>query len=103
MKCRLKVREFSIGPAHDPYGASEYTLEHGEDTTTYYRDGLYSQRVTHNGKVVFQSYGDEEVQERTALRIFELMAGISYNQFNRAYERLNPYFEDPMGNPSDYI
>lgn len=36
----IQYREWNIGPAHDPYGASELTVTLGDKTAVYYEDGL---------------------------------------------------------------
>jgi hypothetical protein len=36
------------------------------------------------------------------LHLFQHFAGMSYDQAIRAYNRAQPYVEDPMGSLSDY-
>jgi hypothetical protein len=108
----LRIRQFSIGPAHDPYGAIEFCYTCNGITTTLYRDGLLNIKVTHDDRKVFigvHGYfkdlfiGDAEEE---AERVFAELTGLTYNQFNRAYEKLNPpglEFEDPMGSLASYM
>lgn len=108
----LSIREFSIGPAHDPYGASEYCYSCNGSDTILYRDGLYSISVRHNGVTVFSGHADPEKHgkpdaQEEAEQVFAELTGLTCSQFNRAYEKLHPPgfddFEDPMGPLSNYI
>ena len=96
MKRTLAIKRRSVGPIHAPYGATEFVVNAGEDTTILYRDGLLTIKVIHNGVVVFNG---SEANESAASDVFAGHTGLTYNQFNRAYEKLHPQcdFDDPLG------
>lgn len=40
MKTVIDVKDWTIGPAHDPYGATSVRITHGDVTATRYWDGF---------------------------------------------------------------
>ena len=115
---RVIKTEWSIGPAHDPYGATEIKLLHNDGTAaTWYSDGLGTNRVKFYSD--YQStairvmgwyesgFTLEEKREERQLRLKANMlarhlVGIS---FDAAEVELNEtcFEEDPMGPASMYI
>lgn len=93
---KLHRRSGSEGPAHDPYGFVEYSVTtNGRTVKLHCGLGTF---LTVNGRRVVDSHSDAELAS-----IFEEMTGISPKQFEKYYDRVHPWFDDPMGNPSDYI
>lgn len=89
----LHLRTGSEGPRHDPYHFDEYTVSTPEFTVT-----------AHMGLGSSLSIDGEEVtrDEADVVEHFERLTGIPLRKFAKYYERVHPYFEDPMGSPSMY-
>lgn len=91
----LDLRNGTEGPKHDPYSYSEYIVEK-DGVEIVLHLGLTS-RLTVQGETLAE-HDDELCAEE-----FETLTGIPMNKFERYYYRVHPYFEDPMGHPSQYI
>lgn len=97
-------RDWSIGPAHDPYGAQQMTFKHNGHETDLYCDGLGRIWVKFDGVTVFESNDSmDKAVCRQAEETFELFSGLSIKQFDKAYNRLTNFDEDPMGCPSMHM
>ena len=87
------------GPKHDPYSFEEFIYEcNGKVTTLHMGLGVWME--SSSGKLL---YARSDAQERAIIRWFEIRIGMTMERFNKAYYRVHPYFEDPMGSISDYI
>jgi hypothetical protein len=98
-KRKMSHRSGSEGPRHDPYHYDEFTLvevNDGVTRTVTLRAGL-GIRIEVNGKVMIEGYDSEDV-----VGIFEELTGLSMDKFRRSYNRVHPYFEDPMGSLAMY-
>ena len=87
------------GPAHDPYSFTEYSLTVNGRTYTAHMGLACWLRVAEGRRSKTLVQHDSEKVEKT----FERFAGFRLRDFDRYYDRIHPYFDDPMGNPSDYI
>lgn len=92
---RLFCQTGAEGPLHDPY--------HYEERTVTVNDRTYT---LHTGlgtwlKVDGQKVG-EDLEEEWIIYRWEVLTGLTIEQFDRHYCRIHPYFEDPMGSFSQY-
>lgn len=99
----LDMRRGTEGPKHDPYAFSEYIVK---------QNGI--RYVAHLGlaewmKVVYprddehpRGHEVKVAEFEHVERAFEYLTGIALRRFEEYYERVHPYFEDPMGHPSMY-
>ena len=86
---KVSIKNWSIGPKHDPYGAEELTVvTTAGKVVTYYRDGLGNNRVEVDGEVAASIHAYNVIAELTLKDLFEEYAGISYSQAYKAWERL---------------
>jgi hypothetical protein len=109
----------SVGPKHDPYHRDIYTITinkkkveliecalagtllyvNGKDYTSklpwkhYRRDA--------DGKIVYLK-DHEQPKEIVTIHRFEKITGLRIKNLRDIYDRLHPYFEDPMGEPWMY-
>ncbi len=92
----IQITHGSEGPAHDPYAVEtiKFTNMQGY-TVTLVNGSLTGIRIYGETPSVF-AVGNE------ALNVFKLWTGISVARAVKIYnERFD--FEDPMGNPGDFI
>jgi hypothetical protein len=95
-KRKITHRQGTEGPRHDPYSYEELTVQVNNTTTTIRFGSLGYVWVTWNGQRC------PEGDTAQMLHLFQHFAGMSYDQAIRAYNRAQPYVEDPMGSLSDY-
>jgi hypothetical protein len=84
----------SEGSSHDPYSFTEYLFIEN-DMTVKLHAGLCVW-ITVNGV----SLGVPEEKVGSA---FLSYTGLSPDQFVKIHDKLHPWFDDPMGHPSQYI
>ena len=86
---RTKVREFSIGPASDPYSATSITARDGTKTAEFYYDGLgcYRMELT-DGELLVRSESwhglfrrDDATDAAKRVRGIELKARLLFKRF----------------------
>ena len=101
-----KVRNRSIdcrtgneGPTHDPYGYTEFIVYCNNEVVKLHMGLVVWLEI----KDAFRSVARVHDEAPALEALFEKATGISPRNFLRYYERVHPYFDDPMGNPSDYI
>lgn len=98
---KLGRRTGSEGPRHDPYAFEKRTMTvNGEDCTLHCGLDCY---ISVDGERVL-GYGDVcgDHVEDLIVGTWCAMVGMDPDQFDRAYERVHPYFDDPMGSLRDY-
>ena len=70
-------------------------------------DGTDIKVILHCGSVLYVDGVNQEIygmdQDEQVANAFKELAGITLQQAEHINEKLHPYFEDPMGSPSDYI
>lgn len=100
---KLNRRSGAEGPAHDPYGFTEYVVEINGDVIVAHRGLVSWLKVTPRGAVRPRLVMRQD--ESSIQRGFEIMTGIALRDFDRYYDRAHPEsdFEDPMGPASRYI
>lgn len=94
----IHITHGSEGPAHDPYAVETIKFTDMQGYTVTLVNGSLSgmKLYSESEPLIPFSEGPE------ALKIFEQMTGMSVTRAVKIYnERF--YFEDPMGNPGDYI
>lgn len=95
---KLRRRDGTYGPAHDPYSFTERTVDvhtpHSHDVITL-----------HCGLGVWLIWNGVRItdDEDMAVALFEFRTGMTVAQFDRAYDRVHPYVDDPMGPLSRYV
>lgn len=87
------------GPAHDPYGYTEFIVRCNNETIKLHMGLVEWLEIKDNFRSVARVHDDIKV----LAALFEKATGIPPRKFERYYDRAHPYFDDPMGNPSDYI
>jgi hypothetical protein len=99
----IGINHRTEGPRHDPYGFNEYMYEVNGKVF-----------ILHAGLAVWLRVGgkngrDIRAPKRTTNRDkwlmakFEDITGLSLEQFEKANDRINPYFDDPFGSPRMYM
>lgn len=91
---KLRCEHGTEGPKYDPYSFTTRIVEingvehelHLGLRTVYYVDGSCTSEI-----------------EETAIQMWIEATGLTVDQFDKAYNRVHPYFPDPMGHPSQYI
>ena len=103
---RATVREWSIGPAYDPYSATEITLtKPNGDAACYYSDGLGRNRVhlasDHNERSLewFTGFSSDEgrnarAQELKAQLLARRLMGVTFDDAYYEWVHSDP---DPKG------
>jgi hypothetical protein len=93
---KLAMRTGWEGPSHDPYSWLECTLTLNGVAITLHM-GLATW-IKIDGKRI----DDHTPDSSLAPLLFERHTGLTVYTFNEAYNRIHPYFDDPMGKLSDY-
>lgn len=108
---RIMCRNATVGDKHDP--TSQTTFIFAEKRNGHEREVKLVQdfglRLYLNGRErrpprFHRAYWAlrEKLQSTWAQAQFRRLTGITPAQFERAYERVHPWFDDPMGHPSMY-
>lgn len=82
----VKVKQSTIGPAHDPYGATELTARDGTKIATFYFDGLGTNEIELvDGELLVRheewhdNYGTPYLKVR--MHLIELKARLLFKRF----------------------
>lgn len=96
---KLYRRTGTEGPAHDPYSFTEMTVKER------FVDGSKLDVTLHLGLALWVSINGRKTAsyDHNAVAKFYDLTGLGIDEFERAYDRVHPYFDDPMGSPGDYI
>jgi len=96
----ISIKHGVEGPKHDPWAYTDYTFTKGNQYMTLHRGlgtrltSTYYDSVWADGAVV---------TEGELVKKFEEWVGMDIDRFEKVHDRLHPHFDDPMGNPSDFI
>jgi hypothetical protein len=112
----LSMRHGVEGPREDPYSRVEYEFEEtrnrharrvrlvcGLRTRLYFNDReVTAPRRLSRHRYSFKKPTGWVDPEAWLIRKFETFSGMTLDQFEKAYNRIHPWFNDPMGSPSMY-
>lgn len=96
----VNMRHGSEGPRYDPYAFTEITVtRNGISYTLHEGLGVW---LKVDGQIFEVSACGMEHEDAVAGKFTE-MTGMTPIQWEKAYNRVHPYVEDPMGSLSDYV
>lgn len=97
----LTVKTGTYGCRHDPYSFTERTVTLDDGTTVTLHDGIATD-LRINGERTAMDTATKGDQPHCA-KFFHRLTGITVAQFDKHHARLHPYYDDPMGHPSQFI
>lgn len=90
----IRQRTGREGSSHDPYSYTEVTMKTNAKRVTVHL-GL-GDWIKVNGKKIHLK------QQEDIYRKFQCHTGLSLHQAKKIYDRLNPWFDDLIGDPYSY-
>lgn len=102
---KIEIRNWTIGPHHDPYGAQALTvLTTAGKEVCLYTDGLGRVQVIVNGEVAAESTSGRNEDDQKLLDLFEEECGLTQDQALKYYDRVHRNdIPDPYWSPAMYI
>lgn len=100
--CSINRIDGEEGSRHDPYSYTSRIFERNGKVIVLHT-GIGVSLTEFNGTRKAAQGENIEAEEQTLIKEFEHTIGMSVKLFDKIYDRLHPYFEDPMGGPGMYV